>query len=772
MIEFTSFRDTLYGFPPHNIDPAEKVKPKWCMEFAQAIYCLYLRNNTGLCYSDIERYNELRAYGNGEQSTDKYKDILVGKKEHDQRGGQGYVRKGYMNVDWDILAIAPNFKSVVLGTFEEVEHDVYADGVDEMSSQTRENAKWNLWFENEMAGLIREFEGIVGPTGNPPNYVPKTIEELNMFAEMGGFRLKSEMSIEEGIRYTLAISEWKEIKRKLFEDLFDIGVAGVRDDVNPQTQKVQVRYCDAARCVIPYTRASDYKNMPFAGEFVEYTISEIRSLEIFSEEELAEIAKSYENRLDNVDPRITGWKYREDGVYWYDNWKIWVLDCEYKSSDNKYTTKRVNKRGQELAYEGKYGKVYNREDRKTIVTAREMVYKCKWIVGTKYCFDYGHQFDIPRPVPSQANLSFHFYKVKGRSKVDMMRPVLDQMQITWLKLQNALAMAAPKGLAIEVATLTNVSIGANKLGPLEILKIRQHNGSLLYQAATHRGYTASPASYKPIQELEGGIGTQLTEFIVLFDKHLETLRGITGINRVADASSPKGEDGLGVSQIAQAATVTALKPLYSAYITIKERCAQNIALRVQLLVKFNKVYKTGYYHVMGRAMTNTLEIGSEVNNAMFGIRIEVRPSVQERQTIMNAALESMKAGKNGYIGISMSDYLLVNNFIELGMLKFARAYLSAKENELTAQQEQQKSEAIKQQGEQLVQQQQQKDQGAQSLVQLELQKEITIMKAQDEIDTKKRAEEHQYKMEEIVLQGEIDAKKESAKIYQQKVQTI
>jgi hypothetical protein len=775
MIAFDGFKDTIYGFPSHDEDPAKKVKKEWCMKFAKAIYSLYLRDNTGICYGDVDRYYELRAYGNGEQSTERYKDLLLGRTEGNKpipagpQSGNKHARKGYMNIDWDILAIAPNFKSVVLGTFEEVEHDVKADGIDEMSSQIRENAKWNLWFEREFADLVQEFRGMVGPTGEPPSYIPKTIEELNMFSEMGGFRLKSEVSIEEGIKYTLSLSEWKEIKRKLFEDLFDLGVAGIRDYVDPQTQKVQARYCDVPRCVIPYSRATDYKNMPFAGEFVDYTISEIRALNQFDEAELLAIANAWQGKIGNPRELPENWRYNDDGRWYYDDWKVLVLDCEYKSSDNKYTTKRINKRGQELAYDSKYGKVYDREDRKTIVTATEMVYKCKWVVGTNCCWDYGHQFDIPRPVPSKANLSFHFYKVQGRSKTDMMRPVLDQMQLNWLKIQNALAKAPPKGLAIEYSTLNNISLGGNTLKPLEVLQIRQQTGDLLYSATTHRGYSPSAASYKPIQEMEGGLGNQLNEFIVLFDKNLETLRGITGINRIADASSPKGEDGLGVSQIAQAATVTALKPLYSAYTTIKERCCQNIALRIQLLVKFNKTYELGYYQVFGKAMTQALKIGSEVNNAMFGIRIEVRPSAAEKAKIEAAAVESMKAGKNGYIGISMSDYLLINNFIEKGMLKFAQAYLSAKENELTAQQEKQKAAAIKQQGDQLAQIEQEKAKAQQEKIEAETKKELQIIAEQGREDRKSAEFTHNLKMREMDRQSQIDEKKELTAGYMEKV---
>lgn len=754
----------IYNFPSHRVDPATKLMKDWNVQYCQAINTLYRNNLTGINYSDVDLFARYRSYGSGNQDKLQYMDWLGLTKKpippvpnaatstsSPVQQPSDFVRQGYMNINWEILSVAPNFKNVILGTFEDMEHDIYADGVDESSSAEREQAKWNLWANKELKELL-DYANAAGLKQQNPDYIPETIKELEMFSNMGGFKLKSEISIELAMQYTAYLSEWKEVKRKVFEDLFDIGVAVTKDYLDPMTQKIKVRYCDPAMCVIPYTHQTEFKNMPFGGEYIFYTIAEIRALNKpdgtpqFTEEELVEIAQKTTGQYNNP-AVINNWHIDQFGRYEYDTFRICVLDCEYKSDDYKYTTERINSKGETVVHRDDFGKVRTGDKRKTHITKTLMVYKCKWIVGTDYAWDYGHQFDIPRPTPSEANTSFHAYKMKAGSTVKRMIPLLDSIQLSWLKLQNAKAKAAPSGLAIEYGSLLNVSIGNNKLTPLEVLKIRNQTGDILYQATTHRTYMPSQTNYKPIQELQGGLGTQGQEFLMLITNDINMIRQIIGISNVADASSPAPDQLVGTSELSLQATSTTLRPMYSAYLTIKERAFRNVALRVQLLVKYNGEYELSYFRALGSEVTQTLKIGAEINNAMFGIRIEARPDQQEKQAILQAAMEAMRVGRQGVPLLSYSDYLIVQDFVSKGMLKMAQAYIASKEQIVMKQQEQEKQAAIEQQGQQNQMLQQQKGEQDQALLTLEMEK----IKLENEEKRKTLGEQHQYKMDEIRL---------------------
>ena len=756
---------SIYNFPDHNVDPKVKLQKEWNVQYCQAIYSLYRNNLTGINFSDVDLFNKFRTYGNGNQDPTQYMSRLGIEKSavpivpnqatssaNPTPQQTDFIRKGFMNINWEILSVAPNFKNVILGTFEDIEHDIYADGVDEKSGTEREQAKWMLWMEREMAGFVAEMNATVGTEIKQPEYIPETMQELQMFSDLGGFKLRSEIAIEEGIRYTVDISEWKEIKRKIFEDLFELGVAVAKDYLDPMTQKVKTRYADPALCILPFNPQQDFKSMPFAGEFTFYTIAELRAMNnvdgtpTFTNEELEGIAKCSLNQFNN--PAVfSNWSLDQYGRYAYDTFRICVLDCEFKSDDYKYTTERVNSKGETVVHRDEFGKVRTGDKRKTHITKTLMVYKCKWIVGTEYAWDFGHQFDIPRPTPSEANLSFHAYKMKSGSMIKRMIPLLDSIQLSWLKLQNAKAKARPSGLAIEMGSLTNISIGNNKLTPLDVLKITNQTGDVLFQATTHRTYMPSQTSYKPIQELQGGLGNQGVEFLNLIQNDIEMIRQIIGINNIADASSPSNGQLVGVAEMALSATSTTLKPMYSAYITIKERIMRNVALRIQLIVKYSGEYELSYHKALGAGITQTLKIGSEVNNAMFGIRIQARPDQQEKQAIIEAARESMQAGRNGVPLIGYGDYLMVVDFVSRGMTKWARAYIANKEAQTMKKMEEEKKMAIELQGQQQKELQQMNAEHEKAMADFEMakiDKEGQIKMSLEEV-------KHKNKMEEIQL---------------------
>ncbi len=770
MIEFKGYKESndLF-FPAHDVAPATKLTPAWNVKYAKAMYWLYLNSQCTINYSDLAQIRRLRSYGNGCQDITQYMDRMGFDNQVTVTGeglpstfGAGATatsaRKGYSNINFNILKIAPKFKTIVVGTFEDVEHDVFADGVDEKSGSQRLADKNRLWIEMKFKEQFAQFEQAAGVSLNKPEYIPETEQELEMFAQMGGFKLQSEISIESALQYTLFLSRWKEVKRKLITDLFEIGRAGVRDEVDPNTQKVYARYCDPECCVIPYSRSTDYRNMPFAGEFIFKTIAEIRALGVFSDEELHTIATAYEGYLGNniylatVNGGTAGigpYQYSSTYNYVWNQFRIAILDCEFKSDDYKYTTVSQNEDGSKTVRESKFGKERSSDKRKTEKTKTLMVYKCKWIVGTDLCYDYGHAMDIVRPTPSEANLSFHFSRIEGPSMTEMMIEPLDQFQLGFLRAQNAIATAAPSGLAIDIGTLDNVTMGGKKLHPLELFKIRNHTGHQLYAATTHRNYQPTATGYKPIQELAGGAGQNLVEALQYMEKQIMLIQDITGISRVAAAGNPQADDLVGVTELSLQATATALRPLFSQYVSVKERMCQNAALRIQLLVKVNKVYEGQYVMALGAAQTQTLKIGSEINNAMFNIRIQARPSVEEKLQILEAAQVSLQTGRNGQIGISTSDYFTIVRFINQGMLKMAEVYLAFKERKAKEEAEVHAKEMVAEQGKQNLELEKQKAQAAQMLLDqqkanLELEYKL---KTQFTLVTDNNA--HKNKMEEL-----------------------
>lgn len=749
-----------YPFPNDEINPKEK-NMEWGRKWCEAMYAQWKRGKTSIPYSHVNEIQSLRALADGRQSVLQYQKILLDESE------DGQDMQGFMNINWDVFTVMPKFLRVVEGMMEQTDHQVVATAVDPSSTDEREAMKFDMQYRMKFREAVSLIERSVG-IDRSGEYMPQNMEELNLYEGARGFKLAKETEIEQGLDYTFYISQWREIKKKLIRDLCVINCAGTKDLVDPYTQKVRVRYVDPATFIGQFSKFWDHKNMEYGGEIIQTPISEIRKMNIpgVTEAELLELAKTYNGYAGNV--TIDNLSFdTSTGMGNYDSFLVDVVDAEWMSVDCKYMTSRVNKFGNENVYEEEWGKVYDTEKKKTHKYNIKTVYRCKWIIGTNYAYDFGLQYDVPRPGKKEVELSYHFYKLPYRSLVSLSETHLHQMALAFYKLQNAIAMASPPGISIEFTSLQNMTLGKNKMDPIDILKIRRQTGDLLYKSTTHKGVPNVPGGWKPIQELSGGIGSQLVEFLKIFEFNINAIREITGINQVADASNPNPEQLVGTSELALAATNNALRPIYSAYVHLKEKTAKNISLRLQLLIKNNKEAYKGYMPIIGRVGVQVISVGANTVDADYYIKYEAKPTKERKETIKQAAISAMSPDKDGVTGIDLADFLMVERLLESGSLKYAEAFLNYKirqnkERQLQLQREnmqldkQREQEAIKLKNQML--------QSETMVVEkIKTDEAIRLYAAKAEIDEKVAQAEHQRKKELVGVEAQLGVVSEATK---------
>jgi len=666
----SSYQKGTYAFPKDEIPIKEKTE-QWGRKWCEAMYALYVSDKTGVPYSSIEEMESLRSYASGSQNISKYQDVLLDESE------DGGDVTGYLNVNWDIFSVMPKFLHIIRGIFEEQEHSIVATAVDPKSTESRESLKLRKWFKARYKPLLDNINTMAGYKPEP-EWIPETADELEIYQTMGGFKMAKETEIEEGLNYTLYISDWKEIKRKMLDDLATINCASVKDYTDQYTRKAKIRWVNPTQLVIQYSKHWDHRNSEYAGEIISESISNVRKNTDISEDVLSRIAQFYNGRNGNQTLPSWGDGYlaTSSGGFEYDNFMVDVMDAEWFSVNQKGLTKRTNSRGETYTYEEEGNKIWDTDTKKTKVHKYKVVYRAKWIIGTDYVYDFGLQHDVPRPGRKEVELSFKFYKLPGRSIVSLSVPNLDQIQLTWLKLQNSLAMSSNSGIAVEYTSLMNMKLGGEKMAPLEILSIRRDTGDLIYKMTTHMGHQNIPGGMRPIQELTGGIGPQLNEYITIFDLNLNFIRDLTGINQIADASSPDPNQSVGGAEMAIAATNNALKPLYSGYIRLKELVARSSAIRIQLLVRYDKQAYEGYIPVVGGSGVKILSIGTEILDTDWEIQIQAKPTQQRKQIIMQAATIAMQPDKDGFIGIEIADYMMIERMLESGNEKLAETMLN------------------------------------------------------------------------------------------------
>lgn len=670
ILPYDQYKTGSYPFPEDNINPKKKDK-EWAKKMGEAIIALYLRDQTCIPYSRVKEIRELRDLANGNQDITQYQKILLDESEEDG------ALEGYMNISFDILSLMPKFMRVMEGMMEQSEHQVVATAVDPKSTEQKEKAKLEAAFNMQFKEFLDEIEAGLG-IQKANKFMPESAEELELYSGMGGFKLSLETEMEEALDYSFYISEWKQIKMKMVRDMATFNAMCARDYTDNYTNKVKVRYVDPQNFIGQYSNSYDHRNMQWAGEIIQESVATILKQDSeIDRNELDKIARRYNGINGNPmlgDHDLTTSLDSDNSKT--NDFKLDVLDFVWKSINSEYWTKRKTQYGYDILYEEDWGAIKNTEKRKTDVYDIHVAFRAKWILGTNIIYDFGLLHDIPRPNGKEVNLPYHFFKRNDKAIVMSAAPAIHQIALAHYKLQNVMAQAAPPGISIEYTALQNMKLGGNKMEPLEILKIRKQTGDLLYKATTHRGQPNIPGGYRPIQELQGGVGAQLDEFIKIFDLYINFIREVTGINQIADASNPNPEQSVGGSEMAIAATNNALRPLYTAYITTKERVAKNMCLRTQLLIKHSKKALEGYVPVLGRAGVLILKVGADVVDADYYIKYEAKPTEKRKEIIRQAAIAAMATDRDGNKGIELPDFLLIERLLENGNVKYAEAFLN------------------------------------------------------------------------------------------------
>jgi hypothetical protein len=744
-----------YPFPKDEINPKDK-NEDWGRQWCEAIYARWKRGMTAIPYSSISEMRALRELADGRQNILQYQKILLDESE------DGADMQGYMNINWDVFSVMPKFLRVVEGMMEQTDHQIVATAVDPSSTDEREAMKLDMEYRMKFKEAVDYIEKGLG-IDRSNEYIPETMEELNLYDGAGGFKLAKETEIEQGVDYTFYISAWKEIKKKIIRDLCVVNCAGTKDYTDPYTSKVKVRYVDPENYIGQYSKHWDNHNSEFGGEIIQVLISDIRKLNIdgVNENMLLNLARDYVGVGNNTSEGTFSYN-SEDGTCNYDSFLVDVMDIEWFSVDSKYMTTRNSGHGEGMIYEEKWGKVYNDEKKKTEKYDIKVVYKCRWIIGTDIVYDFGLQHDIPRPGKKEVELSYHLYKLPFRSLVSLSETHLHQMAIAYYKLQNAIAMASPPGIAIEWTALQNMTLSKKKMEPLDILKIKTQTGNLIYKATTATGNQNIPGG-RIIQELGGGIGAQLQEFISIFQFNTEAIRELTGINQIADASSPNPEQSVGGSQIAMAATNNALRPIYSAYLNLKEQSAKNISLRLQLLIKHNEEAYTGYMPVIGKIGVQIISVGADTVDADYYIKYEARPTDERKATIKDAAIKAMSPDRDGIIGIELPDFLMIERLLESGSLKYAEAYLNYKskknkDRQLKVQRENMELDSQREQQNTTL-----KAQVAESLEKTKTDEQIRLYQAKKQIDEQFAQRQHERAKELLQIESGLGIVQDTAK---------
>lgn len=620
-------KGTKNGFPDPLATPEEKSKKAYGIQYAKAIDSQWGRmTDVGSLVGKRNRiFERSRDYATGTQDTNIYKQLL---NSLDPNGGDGSL----MNLDYTPVPILPKFVRIVVNKI--LSRGLYPnlEAVDPLSSSEKNIEKQILQEQvkhKDLAMKIKEESGVV--LGQDPETLPDTQEEVEI---LYGTNIKTagEVAAQLATELTLKWNNFEDaIFRRCVNDLVTLGMAVVKRSNDPN-EGIKTNYVDPVMFIHSYTEDPGFEELNYAGHIKKVSIAELRRLagDELSEEDLEKIASKVKGKDGNDSSKYTKKHFDQTlnkMTYGYDEYTVNVLDFEFLSVDKMYFEEKENRHGNTNffykghEYKDKPGSVYQRKPHCMHV---KVVYGGSYLVDCGMLFDYGKKKNIPKNVHdlSQARLSYSVVATNLRdmvpkSMVDSCTGFADMLQLTHLKIQQAIAKAKPDGLVIDIEGLENVQLGkGGELQPLDLHDIYEQTGVFYYRSKNPEGGFQNP----PVREIGNSI-RNINELIGLYNHYLRMIRDATGINEVVDASTPKGDALVGVREQAIAASNNATYDITNASMILFKKTCEDIVKCLQIIPAESVLHKA-YQNAIGKENMNAITSFSELPMFNFGVIIE------------------------------------------------------------------------------------------------------------------------------------------------------
>ena len=251
-----------------------------------------------------------------------------------------------------------------------------------------------------------------------------------------------------------------------------------------------------------------------------------------------------------------------------------------------------------------------------------------------------------------------------------MRAFNEAANLAWVKMQSAKADARPSGVSIDLSALANLAIDGKGMTSDVAVKIYNQSGNLFW-ASKNFLQPDNMVGNKPIQELPNGLQKDYADWLADIQFNINMMRDLIGLNQSTDASS-QGERTLsGVAQLAVQGTQNALSQIVSALTFTTEQVADETAQKLQMLVR------TGDIRVLENSIGTTAvkSIGSEILPHTFGIKLEARPTLEQRAELKEAAKSALINTSDPVKGgLNYDDYFEICDLIN-GKTNFKLAQL-------------------------------------------------------------------------------------------------
>ena len=695
-----------------DISPINKDCKEYMMPWVNLIYSLFLKKKTwmGEAYNDIDI---MRSYMEGNQPVDQYRDFLYGKKDETTTqsiDAQGYDRGGssqssesnrmaWVNIDEKPISIGPKIMTKLLEQARSMYYEMSVNAVDSMSVNTEEMAQARLWFEKENQAWMKSQRALMGITQKEPDFMPINVNELELYAMSGGFKVPYSVNMEQLLKHTFKISNWdKEVSEKILKDFSSIRYGLLREYYDAEEKMIKVKYVDPRFGGLQFSRDHSFKDSEYAYELEEWPISKVRQKFDLTYEDAASLAYSYSGAYGN--PVTSLWN--SYGSYdetteslGFDFYRVPMFRCEFIDIDNEKYYKHITKTGKTF---NKPLKNKSPEGLEVFDNKIRYVREASWIPGTNYFTDFGKVKYMVRNNPKKPTLSYKGVRLGVPALFQQIRPLLNGLTTSYWKAQQAIGIAISNGIAVDVGALKNIAIGKDK--SWDVTRVLQYyrQQSILLHKKSNPMNLGSGGGGSPVTPLVLNMENNIIAQFEIMNRFMNLIESISGINLVSTGDTPAPRTGKFNMQVALQGTNQVIGSIIRASTELQADVSTNVIYRIRSLARTNKSIEEAYIEVIGSTKMKTI-LMAEKSNVQYGISIEARDISEMKLFIEEVLQASIKSSGEGAGLLDVAEVILIRDMLEqrqnMRMISLTLGYMLRKKGK---EREMQKMQAIQVQG--------------------------------------------------------------------------
>ncbi len=720
-------------FPSQVASDQEKMSPEYGLQVGRAIQNEWFDGNQGSVRfrSNQDSFHSLRLYARGEQPIQKYKDELSINGD-----------LSYLNLDWKPVPILSKFVDIVVNGIADRSFDIKAYSQDPYGVEKRTAYMDSIIRDmqtKELNDYAAEAFGI-NLYENDPAALPESKEELELHMQLT-YKQGIEIAEEVAINTLLDGNNYDLIKRRVYHDLTTIGIGAVKNTFS-ESEGVLVDYVDPANLVYSYTESPYFDDIYYVGEVKTIPISELKKqYPGLTQDDLDKIKSQGSQNLTG------GWNRSEINDNRYDSNTVQVLYFNYKTYMNEVYKIKETASGAEkvILRDDQFNPPADAEGFAKASRSLEVLYEGAIILGTNTLLEWGIAENMVRPKSDYNKVKMNYsivaprmYKGRIESIVSRCTGFADMVQLTHLKMQQILAKMMPDGVYMDADGLAEIDLGnGTNYNPQEALNMFFQTGSVIGRSFTQEG-DMNPGKV-PIQPLQTGAGGQkLQTLIQTYNYYLQMIRDVTGLNEARDGSTPDSRALVGVQKLAAANSNTATRHILDAGLFLTADTAEGLSLRISDILEYSPS-REAFIQKIGGFNVATLDELKELHLYDFGIVLELSPDDEQKGMLENNVQTALSAGL-----IDLEDAIDIR---EVKNLKLANQLLKLRRKKKLERDQQMQQENIQAQA-------QANAQAQQVAAQAEVQKDQALFQ------TKAQLEQMKAQLEQQKMQSEVVAKKE------------